>query len=57
MNLVPPMAPDRVQIADEAINRVASNGPGIYTREKSMVAEKEVEVERDERDIRKKQVR
>lgn len=61
-----PMSPEKVHIADEALNRVSScNGDGIYSQQRSKstaevkqhaVSEKEITDGGDERDIRKKQV-
>lgn len=60
------MGLDKVQIADEAINRIPSNnGNGAYSRQRRQsiaqlkerdVTEKVLEGEADERDIRLKQV-
>ena len=61
------MTPEKIQIADEALNRVSScNGDGIYSQQRrksgaevkeQAVSEKEIVDGGDERDIRKKQVR
>ena len=66
MNLLPPMSPEKVQIADEALNRIPSNnGGGAYSQRRrssvvdlkqQIVSEKETKEEGDERDLRKKQV-
>ena len=66
MNLLSPMSPEKVQIADEALNRIPSNnGGGAYShRRRSSVAdlkqqvisEKETNEDGDDRDVRKKQV-
>ena len=70
MSLAPPMSPDHIHIADEAINRVHSHGggSGSYTQEKipntyplksGSSVEREIDDDGDdgdERDIKKKQV-
>lgn len=60
------MAPNQIQIADEAITRTLSNnGGGTYSQQRPQsiaqvktheVTEKELEGERDERDLKMKQV-
>ena len=66
MNTLPPMPPDRVHIAGDALDRIPSNnGGGAYAhqRRKSVtelkqhaISEKEIDEDGDDRDIRKKQV-
>ena len=68
MNSLPPLSVTRIQIADDAVNRVPSNASGTYTQQQQQRLEKpsltrrsteevEAEEEKDERDLRKKQVR
>ncbi len=66
MNTLPPLSVNRIQIADDAVNRVPSNGTGTYTQQQRFekpsltrrsTEEVEPEQEKDERDVRKKQVR
>lgn len=70
MQLLPPMSPEagRVQIADEAINRIPSNGGvGIYAQPRRSsqrsippkghdIYEKDLGLDGDDRDVRKAQV-
>ncbi len=66
MNTLPPLPVNHIQIADDAVNRVPSNGTGTYTQQQRLekpsltrrsTEEVEPEQEKDERDVRKKQVR
>ena len=67
MNTLPPMSANRIQIADDAVNRVPSAGTGAYAQQQPRLEkqglsiydsqEKEFEEEEDVRDVRKKQVR
>lgn len=65
MQTLPPLSATRVQIADDAVNRIPSIGAGAYSQQPRLekpalrrysTEEKEIEEEEDERDVRKKQV-
>ena len=65
MQNLPSPAATRIQIADDAVTRTASTGSGAYVYPQRLeklglskidTLEKEIEDEKDERDIRKKQV-
>ena len=66
MQTLPPLSDSRIQIAHDAVNRTPSIGNGAYAQQQRLekpglrrrsTEEVEVEEVKDERDVKKKQVR